>query len=80
MTGLGDQIAGSEVAGFDETGLRVAGGVQWVHCARTDKYALITCHRRRGTDGIDDAGALHPFVVSRCTTPGRPTAPNATSA
>jgi hypothetical protein len=29
-----------------------------VHCARTDRYTLITCHRKRGTTGIDDAGVL----------------------
>jgi hypothetical protein len=29
-----------------------------VHCARTDKYTLLTCHRKRGRDGIDDSGVL----------------------
>src|SRR5690606_2116759 len=43
-TQVSDRIAASEVAGFDETGLRVAGALHWVHCARTDKYTLITCH------------------------------------
>jgi len=56
-----DRIAGSEVAGFDETGLRVAGTLHWVHCARTGKYTLITCHPRRGRKGIDDAGVLGRF-------------------
>jgi transposase len=56
-----DRIAGSEVAGFDETGLRVAGMLHWVHCARTGKYTLITCHPKRGTTGIDDAGVLKRF-------------------
>jgi len=32
-----------------------------VHCARTDRYTLITCHRGRGQDGIDDAGVLARF-------------------
>jgi transposase len=54
-------IAEAPVAGFDETGLRVAGALHWVHCARTDKYTLITCHPKRGRDGIDDAGVLAAF-------------------
>ena len=58
---IGDRIAAAEVAGFDETGLRVAGSLHWVHCARTDKYTLITCHSRRGAEGIDDAGVLGRF-------------------
>lgn len=56
-----DRLAEAEVAGFDETGLRVAGKLHWVHCARTDKYTLITCHPKRGTKGIDDAGVLPQF-------------------
>ena len=55
------RLAGCEVVGFDETGLRVAGGLHWVHCARTDRYTLVTCHRKRGTVGIDDLGVLGRF-------------------
>lgn len=58
LTQVGDRIAGAEVAGFDETGLRVAGSL---HCARTDKHTLITCHAKRGTKGIHDAGVLGRF-------------------
>lgn len=58
---VADRIAEAEVAGFDETGLRVAGELHWVHCARTDRYTLITCHRGRGQDGIDHAGVLTRF-------------------
>ena len=61
LTQVGDRIAEAEVVGFDETGLRVAGTLHWVHCARTGKYTLITCHRRRGRDGINDAGVLSRF-------------------
>ena len=61
LTQVADRIAGSEVAGFDETGLRVAGRLHWVHCARTGKYTLITCHPKRGSEGIDDAGVLTRF-------------------
>jgi transposase len=56
-----ERIAASEVAGFDETGLRVAGRLHWVHCARTGKYTLITCHPKRGGGGIDAAGVLGRF-------------------
>jgi len=33
-----EQIAASDVAGFDETGFRVQGRLHWVHCARTGTY------------------------------------------
>ena len=57
-----ERITAADVAGFDETGLRVDCALRWVHCARTDKYTLITCHRRRGRDGIDNAGVLAGFT------------------
>jgi transposase len=56
------RITASEVAGFDETGLRVAGKLHWVHCARTGKYTLIGCHAKRGRAGIDDLGVLTGFA------------------
>jgi Transposase IS66 family len=42
-------------------GLRVAGKLHWVHCARTGKYTVITCHPKRGSKGIDDVGVLTRF-------------------
>ncbi|MCA1702695.1 MAG: IS66 family transposase [Actinobacteria bacterium] len=62
LTQITDRIAEAEVAGFDETGLRVAGTLHWVHCARTSKYTLITCHPKRGRTGIDAAGVLDRFT------------------
>jgi hypothetical protein len=58
---VGDRIAAAPVAGFDETGLRVANELQWVHCARTDKYTLITVHAKRGREAMNDAGVLSRF-------------------
>ena len=64
-TEVTDRIAQAQVAGFDETGLRVAGRLHWVHCARTGKYTLITCHPKRGRAGIDAAGDPRPVSWGR---------------
>jgi transposase len=55
-------ITAAPVAGFDETGLRVAGKLHWVHVSRTEKFTLITCHAKRGVEGIDDNGVLTGFT------------------
>ena len=56
------QIAAAPVAHFDETGLRVGGGLVWVHSACTDKYSLLTVHPKRGTAAMDAAGVLPIFT------------------
>ncbi len=56
-----DQIAGSEVAGFDETGFRVDGRLAWVHCARTGTCTLLMVHPRRGRQAIEAMGVLPSF-------------------
>jgi transposase len=61
LKAVGGRLADAEVVGFDETGLRVEGKLRWVHCARTDKYTLVTCHPKRGRAGIDDLGVLARF-------------------
>ena len=57
-----DQIAAAPVAGFDETGFRVAGALWWVHCAQTGKYSLLTIHAKRGTEAMDAAGVPPAFT------------------
>jgi transposase len=47
---------------FDETGLRVAGKLHWVHSASTDKYSLVYVHPKRGKLGIDAGGVLDRFT------------------
>lgn len=56
------QIAGSQVAGFDETGFRVEGRLAWVHCARTGKYTLLMAHPKRGRQAIEAMGVLPAFT------------------
>ncbi|WP_051102620.1 IS66 family transposase [Parafrankia elaeagni] len=56
-----DLLAAAEVIGADETGLRVAGKLHWLHCARTDKYTLIGCRPNQGTAGIDALDVLPDF-------------------
>jgi transposase len=57
-----EQIAASDVAGFDETGFRVAGRLAWVHCARTGKYTLLMVHSKRGRQAIEAMGILPRFA------------------
>jgi transposase len=53
-----DLICGSAVAHFDETGARVAGSLHWVHVASNRLYTLLTCHKKRGREAIDEMGVL----------------------
>jgi transposase len=52
----------ADVVHADETGLRVAGRTHWVHSTSTDKYSLISVHRRRGREGIDAHGVLNHYA------------------
>ncbi|MGH3631916.1 MAG: IS66 family transposase [Sciscionella sp.] len=56
------RIAAADVAHFDETGLRVAGRLRWVHSASTGKYSLIVVHDRRGREAMNAAGVLPEFT------------------
>jgi transposase len=57
-----EQIAASDVAGFDETGFRVEGRLAWVHCARTGTYTLLMVHPRRGRQAMEAMGILPRFA------------------
>lgn len=43
---------------FDETGVRVAGKLNWLHCACTDKWRLYSVEEKGGKEGIEAMGIL----------------------
>jgi transposase len=56
------RITAAPVAHFDETGLRVAGRLRWVHSTSTGKYSLLFVHDKRGRLAMDAGGVLPSFA------------------
>ena len=52
----------AELVHADETGLRVAGRLHWLHVATSALFCVLTCHPKRGKPGIDAAGVLPDFT------------------
>jgi transposase len=55
-------LTGAELLHADETGLRVAGRLHWLHVATSARFTALFCHRKRGTEAIDAAGVLPAFT------------------
>lgn len=56
-----EQIRRSDVAHFDESGLRVRGRLHWLHVAATTEAVHYTVHARRGHEAMEAAGILPHF-------------------
>ncbi|MFZ2948859.1 MAG: IS66 family transposase, partial [Desulfuromonadaceae bacterium] len=56
-----ERIKLSDVAHFDETGVRVEGKLHWLHVASTTEYTHYSVQAQRGQVGIDAAGILPSF-------------------
>ena len=55
-------VTASTVAHVDETGLRVAGGLSWVHCASTTTHSVFHVDQKRGLAGTLNGGVLQSFT------------------
>jgi len=55
-------VTASTVAHVGETGLRVAGGLSWVHCASTTTHSVFHLDQKRGLAGTLNGGVLQSFT------------------
>ena len=55
-------VRSSEVIGVDETGIRIAGRIAWVHLARTDLLTHLAAHPKRGRQAFEEIGIINRFA------------------
>jgi transposase len=56
-----DMLVMSGLIHFDETGMRVNGGLRWVHLASTELLTYFFIHDKRGAEAIEAIGLLPLF-------------------
>jgi len=58
---IGKAIVSSEVAHADESGLRVAKKLHWLHVLATDSLTWMGCHPKRGAEAFESLALLQQF-------------------
>jgi transposase len=58
---IGQAAVNADVLHADETGLRVAKKLHWLHVLATDTLTWMGCHSKRGTDAFDALALLKQF-------------------
>jgi transposase len=56
------ELADAELVHVDETGLRVAGRLHWLHVACSALFTVLFCSAKRGKPAIDAVGVLPGFT------------------
>jgi len=61
VEGIKQKVTDSDVAHFDETGMRSEGKTKWMHVASTEKLTYYAVHEKRGEKAARDIGILPDF-------------------
>ena len=61
-----DELADSDVAHADETGINIGGKRHWLHCLSNNSWTFYHPHERRGLDAMNDMGVLPKFNGILC--------------
>ena len=60
------ELAASDFAHADETGINIGGKGHWLHCVSNDRWTHYYPHEKRGTDAMNDMGILPGFKGILC--------------
>ena len=56
-----EKLKRSDVLNFDESGIRIAGMLHWVHNTSNEKFTYYSPHKRRGKEAMDEINILPEY-------------------